>query len=104
MLHFCKRSATLVYAICLHSSRSYPRLNLGTMSRRLRVYVRKDRLQIEMARRNISQNGLARAMHVSSGYMSQVFRCQRCPSPGLRTRMQDFLNIPDFDAIFQLDP
>jgi len=31
---------------------------------------RQDRLAREMARRNISQNGLARAMKVSSGYMS----------------------------------
>lgn len=74
------------------------------MSTRIKVYVRTDHLQIEMARRNISQNGLARAMKVSSGYMSQIFRRQRCPSPELRTRMQDFLNITDFDAIFQLEP
>lgn len=38
-------------------------------------------------------------MKVSSGYMSQLHRGARCPSPRLRERMQQFLGV-DFDALF----
>ena len=72
-------------------------------AKRLRVFVREDRLAREMVRRNISQNGLARAVHVTSGYMSQLFRGDRSPSPELRERLQQFLHIDDFDRLFRID-
>ena len=72
-------------------------------SKRLRVFVREDRLAREMVRRNISQDGLARAVHVTSGYMSQLLRGDRSPSPELRERLQRFLRIDDFDRLFRIE-
>lgn len=72
-------------------------------SKRLKVFVRQDRIAREMARRNMSQNGLARAIHVSSGYMSQLLRGVRSPSPDLRERLQQFLRMDDFDLLFRID-
>ena len=72
-------------------------------SKRLKVFVRQDRMAREMARRNMSQNGLARATHVSSGYMSQLLRGVRSPSPDLRERLQQFLRMDDFDLLFRID-
>jgi transcriptional regulator with XRE-family HTH domain len=72
-------------------------------SKRLRVFVRQDRIAREMVRRNMSQNGLARAMHVSPGYMSQLLRGARSPSPDLRERLQQFLHMDDFDRLFRIE-
>lgn len=73
------------------------------MSKRVRVFVRADDLAVLMARRNISQNGLARALHLSSAYVSQLVRGTRCPSPRLRCKLQDFLKVEDFDEIFRIE-
>ncbi len=73
------------------------------MSKRLRVFVRADDLAVLMARRNISQNGLARALHLSSAYVSQLVRGSRCPSPKLRCELQAFLQIENFDDIFRIE-
>jgi transcriptional regulator with XRE-family HTH domain len=56
-----------------------------------------------MARRNISQNGLARALDISTGYASQLVRGIRCPSPDLRQGIQKLLKIDDFDRLFRLE-
>ena len=73
-----------------------------TTSKRVRVFIRQDLLLREMARKNISQNGLARALRVTSGYMSQLLRGVRSPSPELRDRLQVFLKIDDFDQLFRI--
>ncbi len=73
------------------------------MSTRFRVYVRREAFDREMAVRNISQNGLAGAMGVSSGYMSQLLSGKRSPSPVIRQRLQQFLQIDEFDAIFRIE-
>lgn len=72
-------------------------------SKRLKVFVRQNRIAREMARRNMSQNGLARATHITTGYMSQLVRGTRSPSPKLRERIQQFLRISDFHSLFRID-
>ena len=55
-----------------------------------------------LARRNYSQNGLARSLGVSSGYLSQLINGHRYASPDLRRKLMEFLGVDDFDAIFEL--
>ncbi|MEX2225375.1 MAG: helix-turn-helix transcriptional regulator [Dehalococcoidia bacterium] len=69
----------------------------------VRVYVRQDFLATELARRNISLQGLARGLKVSPGYVSQLLRGTRCPSPEVRERLQRLLRIEDFDRLFRLE-
>jgi transcriptional regulator with XRE-family HTH domain len=73
------------------------------MSKQIRVFVRQDELALLMARSHISQNGLARALKLSTGYVSQLTRGTRCPSPKLRQRLQQFLKVDDFDALFRIE-
>jgi len=70
---------------------------------RVRVYVKQEFLAMEMARRNISLQGLARGLKVSPGYVSQLLRGTRRPSPKLRERLQTLLHIDDFDRLFRLE-
>ena len=51
-------------------------------------------------RLNISQNELARRCGISRGYMSQLMRGERSPSPQLRRRLMEVLGVDDFDALF----
>jgi transcriptional regulator with XRE-family HTH domain len=56
-----------------------------------------------MARRNLSQNDLAKQLGVSSGYMSQLLCGSRRPSPRLRRRMLESLSPLGFDDLFVLE-
>lgn len=51
-------------------------------------------------RLGISQNELARRCGISRGYMSQLMRGERSPSPKLRRILQQVLGVDDFHAIF----
>jgi transcriptional regulator with XRE-family HTH domain len=73
------------------------------MPNRVKVYIRSAFLAKEMARRNMSLHGLARALKVSPGYVSQLLRGTRRPSPKLRDRLQTFLRIDEFDRLFRLE-
>lgn len=66
----------------------------------IRVRVRSEKVQQLLVRRNYSQNGLARRLHVSSGYMSQLLHGTRSPSPRLREKLMDVLRVDDFDMLF----
>ena len=63
---------------------------------RLNPYAVWDRLN----RANLSQNELARQMGISSGYLSQLITGQRRPSPRMRRRLQQALDIARFDDLF----
>jgi transcriptional regulator with XRE-family HTH domain len=71
------------------------------MTRRVRL--RSEVIQDLMARRNYSQNGLARLVRISSGYISQIIRGRRFPSPEVRRRLMEALGIEDFDALFAME-
>jgi transcriptional regulator with XRE-family HTH domain len=66
----------------------------------LKVLVRSVALLEALAERNYSQNGLARRLGVSSGYMSQVLHGHRSPSPKVRQKLMDALGVTDFGTIF----
>ena len=52
----------------------------------------------------MSQNGLARRVGISSGYLSQLINGRRSPSPRLRKRLQEVLEEPRFDGLFAVEP
>ena len=49
---------------------------------------------------DISQNELARRCGIPRGYMSQVMREERSPSPRVRRRWQEVLGVADFHLLF----
>ena len=53
-----------------------------------------------LARQNMSQNEMARRLGVTSGYVSQLINSKRCPSPGLRVRLQEVLGGASFQELF----
>lgn len=69
----------------------------------LKVRLRRDRILLILARRNYSQNGLARSLGISSGYMSQLMKGVRRPSPRLRRKMLRVLQMKDFDELFEIE-
>ena len=69
--------------------RPSPRVLLNTAA----VWELLDRL-------DISQNELARRCGISRGYMSQLMRGERNPSPRLRRRLQKVLRVEDFHVLF----
>ena len=68
--------------------------------RSLRVLLNTDAVWELLDRLDLSQNELARRCGVSRGYMSQLMRGERSPSPRLRRRMQKVLGVDDFHRLF----
>jgi transcriptional regulator with XRE-family HTH domain len=54
----------------------------------------------EIARLNISQNGLARAVGLSSGYMSQLLSGKRFAGPETPHRLMEIIKL-SFDELFE---
>ena len=54
-------------------------------------------------RLNMSQNQLARRCGVSSGYLSQLITGTRFPSPAVRRRLMEALDVERFDDLFILE-
>jgi transcriptional regulator with XRE-family HTH domain len=55
-----------------------------------------------LARKNVSQNWLARKLEISSGYMSQLMCGVRNPSPKLREKIMNSLSGCNFDDLFTI--
>ncbi len=72
--------------------------------RSLRVLLKTAAVWELLDRLNISQNELARRCGISRGYMSQLMRGERSPSPRLRRRMQQVLGVDDFHRLFIIVP
>ena len=68
----------------------------------MKVLVRRDIVLQIIARKNLSQNNLAYKLRVSKGYVSQLLRGQRCPSPKVREKLQKLLG-ESFETLFQLE-
>ena len=68
----------------------------------IRVRVKRDAVQIAMAKKNLSQNMLAMRTGISSGYISQLILGARYPSPRVRQRILDALGM-DFDEVFIIE-
>ena len=67
---------------------------------RPRLILNRDAVWKLMDRLDISQNELVRRCGISRGYMSQLMRGERSPSPRLRRRLQQVLGVDDFDTLF----
>ncbi len=75
-----------------------------TRRRKLACQVRlRPQVQLELVRRNLSQNHLARACGISSGYMSQLLTGDRCPGPEVRAKLQKALPKMTFDQLFEVN-
>lgn len=60
----------------------------------------RPKLKREIARLNESQNAVARACGLSSGYMSQLLSGKRHPGPSTRARLLEHLHL-EFDQVFE---
>ena len=65
-----------------------------------RVFLRTTVIWELLDKLDISQNELARRCGISRGYMSQLMRWERSPSPMLRRRLQEVLGVDDFHVLF----
>ncbi|HEX5322541.1 MAG TPA: helix-turn-helix transcriptional regulator [Capsulimonadaceae bacterium] len=65
----------------------------------MKVMLKTHEVKRELARRNISQNGLAIKLGITSGYCSQLLAGVRCPSPALRSKLMGELRLP-FETLF----
>lgn len=65
------------------------------------VDLKSKELGQRLARKNVSQNWLARKLGISSGYMSQLMCGVRHPSPKLRQTIMDFFGC-EFDDVFSI--
>jgi transcriptional regulator with XRE-family HTH domain len=66
----------------------------------VKVKLNRRFVDLLLARRNMSQNALAKSLGLSSGYLAQLMNGDRHPSPQLRQRMLDVLNPLSFDDLF----
>ena len=68
--------------------------------RSVKVKLRQEVVWELLDRLGISQNELARRCVLSPGYMSQLMRGERSPSPSARRRLMQVLGVDDFDTLF----
>ncbi len=68
----------------------------------IKVRVNQPAVLRAIARRNLSQNGLAIKAGISSGFISQIMRGSRYPSPMVREKLQNALKVT-FDDIFIIE-
>ena len=68
-----------------------------------RVKLKPEPVWEQIARRNMSQNELARRSKISSGYLSQLISGRKSPSPEVRKRLQAVLGVSQFEEIFVLE-
>jgi transcriptional regulator with XRE-family HTH domain len=69
----------------------------------VKVKLNRDFVDILLARRNMSQNALARMLGLSSGYVAQLMNGDRCPGPRLRQHILKVLNPLSFDDLFVIE-
>ena len=55
-----------------------------------------------LAHKNLSQNGLAGKLGISSGYISQLLNGKRLPSPEMREKFLTYFNDLGFDDLFEI--
>lgn len=74
----------------------------GRRSVLLRVKLREEKIERLLARKNLSQNWLAKRIEVSSGYMSQLMNGVRYASPRVRAKLQEVFIDSTFDELFRI--
>jgi len=68
----------------------------------MKVSLNAEALRRMLARRNLSQNWLAKRVGTTSGYMSQMMAGKRYPSPIMRRKILKVLKDCEFDDLFTL--
>lgn len=68
----------------------------------LKVKLRAGKITGALAKKNLSQNWLARHIGISSGYMTQLLNGTRCPSPKTRRRFQEYFIECKFNDLFEI--
>jgi transcriptional regulator with XRE-family HTH domain len=66
----------------------------------MKIMLNREFVEKVLARRNISQNGLARRLRISSSYMSQIMNGGRYISAKMRRRIFRYFRRYDFDDLF----
>jgi transcriptional regulator with XRE-family HTH domain len=66
----------------------------------MKVKLKKQIIRRVLAKKNLSQNWLAIRVQTTSGYMSQLIRGIRTPSPEMRQRILNVLRDYQFDDLF----
>jgi len=69
----------------------------------LKVKLNREVVEVVLVRRNLSQNGLARRLGVSSGYISQIMTGGRFISPKMRRRMLRYFRGYTFNDLFIIE-
>ena len=68
----------------------------------MKVKLKSDVIVQIIAKKNISQNGVAKYIGTSNGYFSQMMPGKRNPSPKMRVKILKYLSDYKFDDIFKL--
>lgn len=68
----------------------------------MKVKLKSDVISQIIAKKNISQNGVAKYIGTSNGYFSQMMTGKRNPSPKMREKILKYLNDYKFDDLFKL--
>ena len=68
----------------------------------LKVFLKKDSVENLLATKHMSQNWLALKIGISSGYISQLIKGERCPSPKVRQRIHNLFKGKEFDDLFYI--
>lgn len=66
----------------------------------LKIMLNREFVEKVLTRRNISQNGLARRLRISSSYMSQIMNGSRYISAKMRRRIFRYFRRYDFNELF----
>lgn len=69
----------------------------------VKVRLNREFVELLLARRNLSQNALARQLRLSSSYIAQLMNGTRYPGPRLRQRILEELNPLSFDDLFVIE-
>ena len=69
----------------------------------VKVFLKADSVEKLLAKKNLSQNWLALKMGISSGYISQLIKGERCPSPKIREKMLNLFKDKKFDDLFYIN-
>jgi transcriptional regulator with XRE-family HTH domain len=66
----------------------------------IKIMLNREFMERVLVRRNISQNGLARRLRISTAYMSQIMNGGRYISPKMRRRICRYFRRYDFNDLF----
>jgi putative transcriptional regulator len=69
----------------------------------IKVKLKKEVVRLALARKNLTQNELARRLGISSGYMSQIMTGYRHPSAAVRRLILRHLRGCSFDDLFEVE-